>query len=80
MRPHAKMVVNTTSIYYNKSDRDCLVRGAGKKCGSPGTLVTPGDGSMGDWKWRVLLVDDEPSIIKTMGKRLEVEGYEVLVL
>jgi len=34
---------------------------------------------MGDRKWRVLLVDDEPSIIKTVGKRLEVEGYEVLV-
>lgn len=30
-------------------------------------------------KWRVLLVDDEPSIIKTIGKRLEVEGFEVLV-
>lgn len=30
-------------------------------------------------KWRILLVDDEPSIIKTIGKRLEVEGFEVLV-
>ena len=27
---------------------------------------------------RVLLVDDEPSIIKVVGKRLEVAGYEVL--
>jgi two-component system alkaline phosphatase synthesis response regulator PhoP len=27
---------------------------------------------------RVLLVDDEPSIIKTVGKRLELAGYEVL--
>jgi len=30
-------------------------------------------------KRRVLLVDDEISIIKTIGKRLEVEGYEVLI-
>lgn len=30
-------------------------------------------------KPRVLLVDDEPSIVKMVGKRLEVEGFEVLV-
>lgn len=30
-------------------------------------------------KRRVLLVDDEPSIIKVVGKRLEVAGYEVLI-
>ena len=30
-------------------------------------------------KARILLVDDEPSIVKMVGKRLEVEGYEVLV-
>ena len=30
-------------------------------------------------KGRILLVDDEPSIVKMVGKRLEVEGYEVLV-
>ena len=30
-------------------------------------------------KLRVLLVDDEPSIVKMVGKRLEVEGFEVLV-
>lgn len=30
-------------------------------------------------KKRVLLVDDEPSIVKMVGKRLEVEGFEVLV-
>ena len=29
-------------------------------------------------KRRVLVVDDEPSIIKVVGKRLEVAGYEVL--
>ena len=34
---------------------------------------------MGERKWRVLLVDDEPSIVKTVGKRLEVESYEVLI-
>jgi CheY-like chemotaxis protein len=34
---------------------------------------------MGDRKRRVLLVDDEPSIIKMVGKRLELEGFEVLV-
>ena len=28
---------------------------------------------------RILLVDDEPSIIKMVSKRLEVEGFEVLV-
>ena len=30
-------------------------------------------------KIKILLVDDEPSIVKMVGKRLEVEGYEVLV-
>lgn len=30
-------------------------------------------------KRKILLVDDEPSIIKTIGKRLEIEGYEVIV-
>ena len=33
---------------------------------------------MGNMKPRVLLVDDEPNIIKMVGKRLEVEGFEVL--
>ena len=33
---------------------------------------------MASAKRRVLLVDDELSIIKTVGKRLEVAGYEVL--
>ena len=28
---------------------------------------------------RILLVDDEPSILKVVSKRLEVEGYQVLV-
>jgi len=28
---------------------------------------------------RVLLVDDEPSIVKVVGKRLELAGFEVLV-
>ena len=28
---------------------------------------------------RILLVDHEPSIVKMVGKRLEVEGFEVLV-
>jgi DNA-binding response OmpR family regulator len=28
---------------------------------------------------RILLVDDEPSITKTVGKRLEIAGYEVLI-
>jgi DNA-binding response OmpR family regulator len=28
---------------------------------------------------RILLVDDEPSIVKMVGRRLEMEGYEVLV-
>lgn len=28
---------------------------------------------------RVLLIDDEPSIIKVVGKRLEREGFEVLI-
>ena len=30
-------------------------------------------------KQRILLVDDEPSIVKMVGKRLEVEGFEVLI-
>jgi two-component system alkaline phosphatase synthesis response regulator PhoP len=30
-------------------------------------------------KRRILLVDDEPSIVKMVGKRLEVEGFEVVV-
>ena len=30
-------------------------------------------------KPRILLVDDEPSIVKMVGKRLEIEGFEVLV-
>jgi DNA-binding response OmpR family regulator len=30
-------------------------------------------------KPRILLVDDEPSIVKMVSKRLEVEGFEVLV-
>ena len=30
-------------------------------------------------KPRILLVDDEPSIVKMIGKRLEVEGYDVVV-
>ena len=34
---------------------------------------------MDERKWRILLVDDEPSILKMVGKRLEVEGFEVLV-
>ena len=29
-------------------------------------------------KIRVLLVDDEPAILKTIGKRLELTGYEVI--
>ena len=29
-------------------------------------------------KLRVLLVDDEPSILKTLGKRLEVAGFDVI--
>jgi DNA-binding response OmpR family regulator len=28
---------------------------------------------------RILLVDDEPSIVKMVGKRLEVEGFEVAI-
>lgn len=28
---------------------------------------------------RILLVDDEPSIVKMVGKRLEVEGFRVLI-
>ena len=34
---------------------------------------------MAERKWRILLVDDEPSIIKMVGKRLEIEGFEVSV-
>ena len=30
-------------------------------------------------KPRLLLVDDEPSIVKMVGKRLEVEGFDVIV-
>lgn len=30
-------------------------------------------------KPRILLVDDEPSIVKMVGKRLEVEGFEVVI-
>ena len=30
-------------------------------------------------KTRILLVDDEPSIVKMVGKRLEEEGFEVLL-
>ena len=30
-------------------------------------------------KVRILLVDDEPSIVKMVGKRLEVEGFEVVL-
>jgi len=30
-------------------------------------------------KPRILLVDDEPSIVKMVGKRLEVEGFDVVV-
>ena len=33
---------------------------------------------MAEGKLRGLLVDDEPSIIKMVGKRLEVSGYEVV--
>lgn len=28
---------------------------------------------------RILVVDDEPSIVKMVGKRLEVEGFDVLI-
>ena len=28
---------------------------------------------------RILLVDDEPSIVKMVGKRLDVEGFDVLI-
>ena len=30
-------------------------------------------------RFRILLVDDEPSIVKMVGKRLEVEGFDVVV-
>lgn len=32
---------------------------------------------MSDKKQRILLVDDEPNMIKVVGKRLEVSGFEV---
>ena len=35
---------------------------------------------MPNGKRRILLVDDEPSIVKTVGKRLEISGYEVIVV
>ena len=34
---------------------------------------------MADSKRKILLVDDEPSIIKMVSKRLEVKGFEVVV-
>lgn len=34
---------------------------------------------MGDVKRKILVVDDEPSIIKMVSKRLEFKGFEVLV-
>ena len=34
---------------------------------------------MGELMHRVLLVDDEPSVLKMIGKRPEFEGFEVLV-
>ena len=34
---------------------------------------------MRDAKHRILLVDDEPSIVMIVGKRLEHEGFEVIV-
>ncbi len=34
---------------------------------------------MADTKRRILLVDDEPSVIKMVKKRLEIEGFEVSV-
>jgi len=34
---------------------------------------------MHNGKRRILLVDDEPSIVKVVGKRLELAGFEVLV-
>ena len=34
---------------------------------------------MDNGKRRILLVDDEPSIIKVVGKRLELAGFEVVV-
>ena len=33
---------------------------------------------MSDKKKRILFVDDEPSILKTVGKQLEVAGFEVI--
>lgn len=35
--------------------------------------------AMNSNKRKILLVDDEPSIIKTVGKRLEIEGFEVII-
>ena len=34
---------------------------------------------MSDGKRRILVVDDEPSIVKMVSKRLEVKGFDVLV-
>ncbi len=34
---------------------------------------------MAEQKLRVLLVEDEPSIAKTVGKRLEFAGYDVII-
>jgi len=34
---------------------------------------------MSEAKRRILLIDDEPTMVKTVGKRLEVSGYEVLI-
>ena len=34
---------------------------------------------MSDPKPRVLLVDDEPSIVKIVGKHLELEGFDVIL-
>ncbi len=33
---------------------------------------------MGQMKRRVLLIDDDPALLKVVGKRLEVAGYELL--
>ena len=35
---------------------------------------------MSDGKRRILVVDDEPSIVKMVSKRLEVKGFEVPVV
>ena len=34
---------------------------------------------MSDTRRRVLLVDDEPDILKTVGKSLEVAGFDLLI-